>query len=256
MSDDARTDTAEHTPTTTASGPGRRPPAAAAGAGGAYAATRALHEERTDDTADAVDDAADADDTTTRLATRRRDRRPRDADRDTVTAARRRADAADARLGRGPVGAVRRPLPRRGVAARRVGRPAQDEPAEMTIVDPEAYAATEPLMASDRAPPVQPEPRGDTDGEPPASRRRHASDDRRPTSDDDRARRRPTRDGRRAERRARGTDTSTDEHAPAEAGAAVAETDDTDRSAADVAEEPHRGALRPDPDPRLGRRRG
>ncbi len=34
-----------------------------------------------------------------------------------------------------------------------------DEPAEMTVIsEPEAYAATEPVMASDQTPPVTPEP--------------------------------------------------------------------------------------------------
>ena len=76
--------------------------------------------------------------------------------------------------------------------------------AEMTIVEPEHYARTEPVMASEQAAPVAPE---SVDAD--ASDALHDSD---------------------------GSHDS-NQHAPAEAGAAVAERDDTDRSPADVAEQ-------------------
>ena len=98
MSNDAHTDTAEHTPHEDGLEAGQAAAAASAGAGGAYAATRALHEEHTED--------AGADDTSDAAADPRLGRHRRHG------------------RGRAPVGAGRRPLPRRGVAARRVGRPA------------------------------------------------------------------------------------------------------------------------------------
>ena len=77
----------------------------------------------------------------------------------------------------------------------------------MTIVgDPESYATTEPVMASEQTAPVSPEPVTSQDG---GAERSESSS----------------------------ADESTD-HAPAETGAAVAETDDRDRSPADLAEEP------------------
>jgi hypothetical protein len=113
------------------------------------------------------------------------------------------------------------------------GGPPQGEPAEMTIVDPEAYAATEPLMASEQGAPVQPEA-VDTDGDTSGGE----------TSDVEATERdRAVTDTSGAEATEHETtehettEHETTEHAPAEAGAAAAETDDTDRSAADVAQE-------------------
>jgi hypothetical protein len=100
----------------------------------------------------------------------------------------------------------------------------------MTIVEPERYATTEPVMASEQTAPVQPDA-VDTDGEATGDEvtERHDADG---GTTGDEVTHRHDADG---------------EHAPAEAGAAVAETDDTDRSAADVAEE--RSEERYDPTP-------
>ena len=104
---------------------------------------------------------------------------------------------------------------------------ADADEAEMTIIgEPEAYATTEPVLASEQTAPVSPEQAdaattqraGDADGAPEAESR-HEHTDSAPTGD----------------------------HAPAEAGAAVAETDGTDRSAADVAEEPTQERYDPTP---------
>ena len=238
MSNDARTDTAEHTPHENGLDAGQAATGAAAGAGGAYAATRALHEERTDDT-DAVRDAADADDDTTDAArdAAGADRVTTDADRDTATAADDTADAAD--------GDEDRSEPSHDLShdvespRGEWGGPPQDEPAEMTIVDPEAYAATEPLMASEQGAPVQPEA---VDSEHEVTEGEHGLG-----ADDRRARTAAERDGTTerdgtvehegtTDRDGTTEHVGTDEHAPAEAGAAVADTDDADRSAADVAQ--------------------
>ncbi len=94
----------------------------------------------------------------------------------------------------------------------------------MTVItDPESYAATEPVLAEDQTPPVSPQ---DTDADEHDERRDDAATveerDDRPASVDH------------ADEHAHD---GGDDHAPAEAGAAVADTDDTDRSAADVAEQ-------------------
>ncbi|HET7820141.1 MAG TPA: hypothetical protein VFL10_01340 [Ornithinibacter sp.] len=199
MSNDAHTDTAEHTPHEDGLGAGQAAAAASAGAGGAYAATRALHEEHTDDAvADEASDAA-ADDTTEAAAGD-----TTDAGDDTVPAVSTGDTDADERRSEPADDLSHDVESPRG----EWGGPPQDEPAEMTIVDPEAYAATEPLMASEQGAPVQPEA-VDTDGDTTVGQ----------TSDVETTEHEPT------------------EHAPAEAGAAVAETDDTDRSAAQVAQE-------------------
>ncbi len=213
MSNDARTDTAEHTPHEDGLEAGQAAAAASAGAGGAYAATRALHEEHTDDAtrSERGRPTRRTRPTTARTATT-------DADRDTAT-------RDDTRMpgGRAPVGAGH-DLSRDVESPRgEWGGPPQDEPAEMTIVDPEAYAATEPLMASEQGAPVQPEAvdtdHDTTEGETPTVE----------TTEHDTAEHETS--------AADATEHETTEHAPAEAGAAVAETDDTDRSAADVAQE-------------------
>lgn len=110
------------------------------------------------------------------------------------------------------------------------GGPPQDETPETTVVEPEKDATTEPVMASEQTAPVQPDA-VDTDGEA-ADREvtgRHDTDGG-ATGDEDTERH--DTDG---------------EHAPAETGAAVAETDDTDRSAADVAEESSEDRYDPTP---------
>ena len=213
MSDDAHTDTAEHTPHEDGLEAGQAAAAASAGAGGAYAATRALHEEHTDDgsaddTTDAAgDDTSDAGDDGT------------DAGDDTVPTVASGATAADEHRSEPADDLSRDVESPRG----EWGGPPQGEPAEMTIVDPEAYAATEPLMASEQGAPVQPEA-VDTDGDTSGGE----------TSDvEATGRDRAVTDTSGAE----ATEHETTEHAPAEAGAAVMETDDTDRSAADVAQE-------------------
>ena len=274
MSDDSRTDTAERTPNDDGIGAGQAATAAAAGGGGAYAATRALHEEQAQDTTDAdrestdaghdstdtghdstdpdgdssgVEretapagavaahaDHADAGDDTAQAADGGRDagHEGRDAGHDDTT------DVADADERRSEPGDdlshdVESP---RG----EWGGPPQDETPEMTIVEPERYATTEPVMASEQTAPVQPDA-VDTDGE--ASDREVTE---RHDTGDEVTERHDTDGGTTGDEVTHRHDAD-GEHAPAEAGAAVAETDDTDRSAADMAEE--RSEERYDPTP-------
>ena len=187
MSDDARTDTAEHTHAEHTHddglGAGGAAAAATAGAGGAYAATRG---DDADDSGQRTDRVDDTDGTSEKA---------HDLSRDVES----------------PRGEW--------------GGPPQGEPADLTVIgEPEAYAATEPVMASDQTPPVTPEPVGTHDETPGDEAADESGDDHPATSEssDDHV----------------AASESSDDHAPAEAGAAVAETDDTDRSAADVAEEP------------------
>ena len=207
MSDDSRTETAEHASHDDGLEAGGGAAAASAGAGGAYAATRALHEETANeqaDRADAADGTADRADAAHGTADR--------ADGDAAAADR--TDSAstdtdathDSDTSHEPADDLSHDVESpRG----EWGGPRKDEPAEMTVIsEPEAYATTEPVMASDQTPPVTPD-RDDTD--------REASDREAGDRED--------------------SDREATDRAPAEAGAAVVETDDTDRSAADVAEE-------------------
>ena len=250
MSDDSRTETAEHASHDDGLEAGGGAAAASAGAGGAYAATRALHEETANEQADRADadaadgtaDRADAADGTADRADG--DARPTadgtadraDGDADAADGTADRTDSAstdthathDSDTSQEPADDLSHDVESpRG----EWGGPRKDEPAEMTVIsEPEAYATTEPVMASDQTPPVTPD-RDDTDRE---AGDREASD--REASDRDRE----------AGDREAGDREATD-RAPAEAGAAVVETDDTDRSAADVAEESNEERYDPTP---------
>jgi hypothetical protein len=111
----------------------------------------------------------------------------------------------------------------------------------MTIVgEPEAYATTEPVMASEQAPPVTPESvtTDDESGDAERASREESADRGQFDSGEEPGNRREldSTDESANRRESDAADGSAD-HAPAEAGAAVAETDDTGRSAADLAEE-------------------
>ena len=190
MSDNSSTETTQHPGNDDGLDAGGAAAAASAG-GGAYAATRAMHDDggngsgvRTETT----DDTETTGDTATATIGR-----PPTAHRD-------RTDAHDVDTERGD--SVTR---------------GEGDPAEMTIIaEPDAYATTEPVLASEQTAPVSPE-QADA-GAPPRSDDADASREAGSTDE-------------------RGDDAASGDEAPAEVGAAVAETDGTDRSAADVAEE-------------------
>ena len=173
MSDDSRTETAEHASHDDGLEAGGGAAAASAGAGGAYAATRALHEETANEQADRADaadgtaDHADAADGTAERADAAdgtAERADGDADAaDRTDSASTDTDAThDSDTSHEPADDLSHDVESpRG----EWGGPRKDEPAEMTVIsEPEAYATTEPVMASDQTPPVTPD-RDDTDRE-------------------------------------------------------------------------------------------
>ena len=126
----------------------------------------------------------------------------------------------------------------------------------MTIVDPEAYAATEPVMASEQSAAGAARGRRHRRTRPPRVRTVARARD-----DAARARRTPSATAPSSTRARPSTtappSTGADEHAPAEAGAAVADTDDTGpQRGRRGQEQPTEERYDPTPDPRLGRRRG
>ncbi len=205
MSDHSSTETTEHPGNDDGLDAGGAAAAASAG-GGAYAATRAMHDDDRGNgsgASTATTDGTDADGT---------DRADADGtDRTDVDGTDRADIDGTTEDGSQPVETER------GEGADR----AEGGPAEMTMIaEPEAYATTEPVMASEQTAPVSPE-EGGTDARDGAPQREGDVD---------------------TSREAGSTDEHTDsaptgDHAPAEAGAAVVETDGADRSAADVAEE-------------------
>ncbi|MFL6168631.1 MAG: hypothetical protein ACJ711_03070 [Ornithinibacter sp.] len=215
MSDNSSTETT-HPGDDEGLGAGGATVAASAGGGGAYAATRAMQHD--DDGEGARTSTDDTTTTTTDDTTGGRDRSDTDVTDGTDVD---RAAGTDRPAGGGGES--------HGAATDGgdgVTRP-EGDPAEMTIIgEPEAYATTEPVMASEQTAPISPEqadagvpPRtGDAD----ASRESGSSDERNDIA-------------------------ASADHAPAEAGAAVAETDGTDRSAADVAEQPTQERYDPTP---------
>ena len=200
MSDDARTDTAEHTHDD-GLGAGGAAAAVTAGAGGADPATRGHDDDAPAGSGQHTNPLDEPDATTERT---------HDLSRDVESP-------------RGEWGGP--PQDESADAARDASAAASnDEPADLTVIgEPEAYAATEPVMAADQSPPVTPEGVGAHDQAP-------GDDAIDASTGDDQTVSEPS-----------------DDHAPAEAGAAVAETDDTDRSAADRAEEPVEERFDPTP---------
>ncbi len=188
MSDNSSTETTQHPGNDDGLGAGD---AAASAGGGAYAATRAMHDDGNGSgavTTDDTDDTATTGDTATTDDT---------------------ADGTDGTSADSSPGAE--------TDRRDGGTRAEGDPADMTIIgEPDAYATTEPVMASEQTAPVSRD-----EGDAGVARREGDADTSRPGGSADE----------------RGDDAATGEHAPAEVGAAVAETEGTDRSAADVAEE-------------------
>ena len=219
MSDDSRTETA--------STPRRRRPrrrwrrrGGAAGAGGAYAATRALHEEQPDHGAPRSADAGRTTSVAARAGRPRRRLRTDTAPRRHADRGRRTADGTATRTRRAD--ATTRPM---STAARGPLRWA-----EMTVIatpsptprPSRSWRRTRPRRSARRTP-------------TPTSRRR-------PSATDRDERRRPPRSDQHEAPPRRATTTR-----PGRGRRAVAETDDTDRSAADVAEEPTEERYDPTP---------
>ena len=193
MSDDSRTDTAEHTPHDDGLGAGqaataaagrwrgclRRDPCPARGAGPGHHGRGSRVDGRGHDSTDTGHDSTDpttgrardracgaaplTPTTRTRVTTPRLLRRQGRGSRGQGRGSRRHHGCRGCR--RAPVGAAPTTSPttwsRR--AASGAARP-RTRPAEMTIVEPERYATTEPVMASEQTAPVQPDA-VDTDGE-------------------------------------------------------------------------------------------
>ena len=143
MSNDARTDTAEHTHDD-GLGAGGAAAAATAGAGGAYAATRGHDDDAAADSAQRTNQLDEADGTTERTDDLSRD-----------------VESPRGEWGGPPQDESADAAPGASVDA------SNDEPADLTVIgEPEAYAATEPVMAADQTPPVTPEPVGTHDETP------------------------------------------------------------------------------------------
>ena len=232
MSDNSSTETTQHPGNDDGLGAGGAAAAASAG-GGAYAATRAMHDDDNGNhdtdgngsgastaTTDATDGA-----TTTADSTDGADRSAEGVTHHTDTE----HGSHDAEHGAHDAGTDH---------GDRGDRP-EGEPAGMTIIgEPDAYATTEPVMASEQTAPVSPEQadagvaqrEGDADID--TVRQDGSADE----GHDHQGHDHEGHDHQGHDHEGHDHEGTTD-HAPAEAGAAVVETDGTDRSAADVAEE-------------------
>ena len=249
MSEETDTGTNEHSQRDDGLGAGEAAGLAATGAGGAYAATRALQSDRSDemgeDRAEGGSDAAEGSGTDDLVTDSRTDENGTDAGTDV---------SHDVETPRGEWGgphddesAVEGSGSRTGETpdtGRREG--SVGEPGEVTMIaEPEAYAATEPVMAQDQTSPVAP---ADADDDTRVGESNHATD--REVGDSDETTRvgdsatsmggsdhdghdheghvHDGHDHGEADRRS-GTELEDADHAPAEAGAAVTEVDETDR---------------------------
>ena len=136
MSDASGTDTQQSTRDDDGHGAGEGAAAGAAGAGGAYAATRAMHDDEQAEARESTDGNGDS------------------SEHRTVGDGS--ADDADGNADRAELPAD--DLSREVESPRgEWGGPPQNESAEMTIVEPEAYATTEPVLAADQSAPVSPD---------------------------------------------------------------------------------------------------
>ena len=216
MSDDASTETQQHPGNDDGlDAAGAAAAASAGGEGGAYAATRAMHDEDGGNEAGA---GATGDDTTHGTDRADADAVDRvDADRDgadRTDADGTDADSTDADRTAAEAGSHDVDSERGDGAGR-----AEGDSAEITMIaETEGYATTEPVMASEQAPPVSPEG-ADTD----------ARGDAAPGEGDADTSRKDRRTG------------------AAPSDDAAAEGDGSDRSAADLAEEPRQERYDPTP---------